>query len=250
MGTSQSSNGPGGGSPLVPPWADDQLQLPQPQPEPRRFKPFRQSLGAFVVSGSRNDLKRAIGHYARTASGGGGNAARRMGSVTQAGARLYGTISGAQIDQGETGVDLRRLVGLSCDEAISTISEALNTHDGDSNKVRVAMNRALIEALDGVEVFDPRHLTDNVIVDVMIGYLTECIFLQIVLDSNNAWNKAESPAQAIRAETDLRELIRVVVDKHLGPNLAGGARTFTQQQMIQIERKAVVDAWKEWEAYR
>lgn len=28
MGTSQSSKGPGGGSPLVPPWADDQPQQP------------------------------------------------------------------------------------------------------------------------------------------------------------------------------------------------------------------------------
>ena len=45
MGTSQSSKGPGGGSPLVPPWADDQPQQPLPSPQERRFAPFRESLG-------------------------------------------------------------------------------------------------------------------------------------------------------------------------------------------------------------
>lgn len=45
MGTSQSSTGPGGGSPLVPPWADDQPQQPLPPPQERRFAPFRESLG-------------------------------------------------------------------------------------------------------------------------------------------------------------------------------------------------------------
>ncbi len=38
MGTSQSSKGPGGGSPLVPPWADDQPQQPLPSPQERRFE--------------------------------------------------------------------------------------------------------------------------------------------------------------------------------------------------------------------
>ena len=54
----------------------------------------------------------------------------------------------------------------------------------------------------------------------------------------------------MRAETDLRELIKVVVDKHMAPKLAGDVRTFTRQQMAQIERQAIIDAWKEWEDYQ
>lgn len=250
MGTSQSSTGPGGGSPLIPPWADDQPQQPQTMPEPARFKAFRQALGRFVSGGDRGDLKSAVGHYARNASGGSGSAARRMGSVTQAGAGLFGALSGAPTGPGETSVDLTSLSGIPCELAISAITQALTSEDGDSDKIRAAMNHALVEALEGVETFDSEHITDEVIVDTMIGYLAESIFLQIVMDSDKAWNKADTPTQAIYAETELRELIKVVVDKHMAPKLVGNIRTFSRQQMIQIERQAVIDTWKEWEAYQ
>jgi hypothetical protein len=211
---------------------------------------FRQSLGRFVSGGDRSDLKSAIGHYARKASGGSGSAARRMGSITQAGAGLFGTLTGAPAGPGEPTVDLRSLAGLPCELAISAISQALTSEDGDSDKIRAAMNHALVEALDGVETFDPERITDDVIVDTMIGYLSESIFLQMVMESDKAWNKADTPAQAMRAETELRELIKVVVDKYMAPKLAGNVRTFTRQQMVQIERQAIIDTWKEWEAYQ
>lgn len=248
MGTSQSSTGPGGSSPLVPPWADDQPQQPQTAPQPARFMAFRQSLGKFVSGGDRNDLKSAVGHYARKSSGGGASAARRMGSVTKAGAGLFGALSGMAPVPGEYSVDLGKLSGLPCEVAISAISQALATEDGDSDKIRAAMNHALVEALDGVETFDPKCITDDVIIDTMIGYLAESIFLQIVMDSDKAWNKADTPAQAMRAETELRELIKVVVDRHMAPKLAENVKNISRQQMVQIEREAIIDSWKEWES--
>lgn len=250
MGTSQSSAGPGGSSPLVPPWADDQSQQSQTTPQPARFMAFRQSLGRFVSGGNRNDLVSAVGHYARKSSGGGGNAARRMGSVTQAGAGLFGALAGVPAAPGEASVDLGSLAGLPCDQAISAITQALITEDGDSDKIRAAMNHALVEALDGMETFDPQCITDDVIVDTMIGYLAESIFLQIVMDSDKAWNKADTPSQAMKAETDLRELVTVVVDRHMAPKLKGNVRKVTRHQMIQVERQAIIDAWREWEAYQ
>ncbi|ARS50770.1 hypothetical protein PSMEN_21120 [Ectopseudomonas mendocina] len=250
MGTSQSSTGPGGGSPLVPAWADDQPQQPLPPPEAARFAPFRKSLGSAVSSGNRDDFRKAIGHYARKASGGGGTAARRMGSITQAGAGLFGALAGLPAGTGEISIDLGSLAGLPCELAISSISQALTTEDGDSEKIRAAMNHALVEALDGVETFDPQCISDEVIVNVMIGYLSESIFLQMVMDSDKAWNKAETTAQAIRAETELRELIKVVVDKKMAPKLTSNVRAISRKQMAQIERQAIIDAWTEWEAYQ
>lgn len=250
MGTSQSSVGPGGKSPLVPPWADDRPQQAPTTPQPVRFKQFRQALGRFVSSGNRNDLRSAVGHYARSASGGSGNAARRMGSVTTAGAGLFGVLAGVPGQAGEVSVDLGSLAGMTCDAAISVITQALTPEDGDSEKIRAAMNHALVEALDGVETFDPQSITDDVIVDTMIGYLSESIFLQMVMESDKAWNKADTPAQAIRAETDLRELIKVVVDRHMAPKLNGNIRMLSRQQMTQIERDSIIDAWKEWESYQ
>lgn len=250
MGTSQSSTGPGGGSPLVPPWADDQSQSPLPTPEPARFKGFRQSLGSFVSSGDQNDLQRAVGHYARKATGGSVSAARRMGSVSKAGGRLFGTLSGIPAGPGEKSVNLDSLFGLPCDLAISAITNALTSENGDSDKIRTAMNHALVEALDGVETFDPQSITDDVIIDTMICYLSESIFLQIVSDAGRAWNKAETPIQTMRAETELQELIKVVVDKHMAPQLTGNVRSLSREQMVQIERQAVIDVWEEWEAYQ
>lgn len=84
----------------------------------------------------------------------------------------------------------------------------------------------------------------------MIGYLSESIFLQMVMDSDKAWNKAETTAQAIRAETELRELIKVVVDKKMAPKLTSNVRAISRKQMAQIERQAIIDAWAEWEAYQ
>ncbi len=253
MGTSQSSPGPGGSSPLVPPWADDQPQQALPEPLPARFKPFRQSLGSFVSGGERRDLQAAVGHYARKASGGGSSAARRMGGITKAGGSLFGVLSGAGVEgasTGESSLDLNQLSGLPCDQAISAITQALTPTDGDGDKIRAAMNHALVEALDGVETFDPSCITDDVIVDTMIGYLAESIFLQIVMDAGKAWNKAETATQALRAESDLRELIKVVVDKHMGSKMNSNVRSFTRSQMVQVERTAIMDVWKEWESYQ
>ncbi|NTU50412.1 MAG: hypothetical protein HGA87_05975 [Desulfobulbaceae bacterium] len=251
MGTSQSSAGPKGRSPLVPAWADDQPQQPLPQPLPARFKPFRQSLGGFISSGDGNKLKNAIGHYARKASGGSSIAARRLGSITKAGGNLFDVLRRTRGDAlGEVAVDLNDLAGQSCAKAISSIVQALTPMDGDAEKIRLAMNHALVEALDGVEIFDPESITDDVIVNIMIGYLSESIFLQIVMDGGKAWNKAETAAQAIRAEDDLRELIRVIVDKYMASQLNNNFRSFTRQQIIQIERQTIVNVWNEWEAYQ
>lgn len=250
MGTSQSSTGPGGTSPLVPPWADDQPRQPQEEPANQRFTPFRRSLGSFVSSGDQSKLQRAVGQYARKASGGSGSAVRRMGNVTKAGGGLFGTLSGMPPGPGESSVDLASLSGLPCELAISAITSAVSTDSGDSDKIRTAMNHALAEALEGVEIFDHQSITDDVIVDTMIIYIAESIFLQMVMDSNKAWNRADSPAEAIHAETELRELIKVVVDKHMAPKLSGSLRLFSKEQMIQVERQAITDAWQEWEAYQ
>lgn len=250
MGTSQSSIGPGSASSLVPPWADDQPQQNLPTSQPQRFKLFRQSIGSFAANGNRSDLQRALGHYARTSSSGRNVAARRLGSVTQSGGALYGALSGASTTTSDSGVNLASLSGLPCEVAIASIVQALTSTGGDSDKIRVSMQSALAEALDGVEKFDPESITDEVIVNTMISYLSDSIFHQIVMDAGKAWNKADTPLKAIQAENALRELVKVIVDQKLAGKLAGSIRTFTQQQMVQLQRQVVIEVWTDWEAYQ
>ena len=251
MGTSQSHPGSSGYSPLVPPWADDQPDIPLPPPEPTRFRPFRRALGQYVRDGNNADLRTALGHYSRTSTAGGRTASRRLGSVTRVGALLYGALSDGG-DSGvasEPGIDLESFAGQPCDVAIDAITRALTTTDGDSDKIRSAMNHALVEALDGVEIFDPNSITDEIIAETMIGYLSESIFLQIVEDGSKAWTKAETPSRVAVAENALHELIRVVVDKHMAPKLLGNGRSFTSDQMRELQREVIQSVWKDWEAY-
>ncbi|MCB4689528.1 hypothetical protein LHL11_20000, partial [Escherichia coli] len=38
--------------------------------------------------------------------------------------------------------------------------------------------------------------------------------------------------------------------QHMAPKLAGNIRSFTRNQMVKIERQAIIEAWQEWEAYQ
>jgi hypothetical protein len=252
MGTSQSSSGPGGSSPLVPPWADDEPQKPLPIPPRARFKPFRQSLGRFLKTNNQSDLKSALYNYAQKGTGGGGIASRRLGSATNAGARLYRLLSSLAESKvpPDVLIDLDNLKGQPCDIAIDIITRSLATNDGDTEKIRVAMNHALVEALDGIAVFDPTNITDDIIITIMINYLSEVVFLQIVMDAGKAWTNAETATQAVTVENTLRELIKVIVDKNMAPRLKKNTRTFTKQEMKTLQREVIKIVWREWEGYQ
>jgi hypothetical protein len=250
VGTSQSNPGPGGGSPLIPPWADDQPQDPLPNPQPYRFQPFRRSFGEFVKTGYQSTLKSALGHYARKGTGGSATAARRLGNTTKAGAALYSALtSGRGSGTGDSAIDVGSLTGMPCEQAIDSITQALMPIDGDSDKIRIALKHALVEALDGVSVFDPTSITDEVIVNTMIAYIAESIFLQVVQDAGKAWIKAETPSQSIAAENSLMELIKVEVDLHMAPLFSENMRTFTNSQIINLQRSVISAVWSEWESY-
>lgn len=250
MGTSQSNPGSGGRSPLVPPWADDQPQTPLPSPQSSRFQPFRRSFGEFVKTGNQSTLKSALGHYARKGTGGGATAARRLGNTTKAGAALYSLLtSGRGIGAGNLALDMSSLTGIPCEQAIDTITQALTPIGGDSDKIRIALKHALVDALDGVSVFDPTSITDEVIVNTMIAYMAESIFLQVVQDAGKAWIKAETPSQSIAAENSLMELIKVEVNLHMAPLFLDNVRTLTQNQIIDLQRSVISAVWSDWEAY-
>ncbi len=250
MGTSQSSSGPNSNSPLVPPWADDEPQKPLPTPPSARFKPFRESLGKYLKTNDQSYLISALGHYARKGTGGGTLASRRLGSVTSAGARLYGMLSSLAESKvpPDVSIDLDNLKGQPFDIAIDIITRSLITNDGDADKIRVAMNHALVEALDGVVFFDPTNITDDIIISTMINYLSEAIFLQIVNDSGKSpWKKAVTTTQFAIAENALREIIKVIVDKNMAPRLKNDTRTFTKKEIKTLQSEVIKIVWKEWE---
>src|SRR5882672_5681274 len=115
MGTSQSSKGPRGGVPLVPPWVppppppdtdgDDppnQADNPEltssppvavPVATPGRFGSARLSLGGFAQSGDSASMRRGVSDYVRKGYGGHAAAARRFEGTARTAGSLYGALS-------------------------------------------------------------------------------------------------------------------------------------------------------------
>lgn len=246
MGTSQSSVGPNGRSPLLPAWVDDS-QTPLQTPDLQRLRGLRQAIGSAVRGGGRDDVRKALGHYARKASGGRHAAVQKLGKITQAGSDLFGIFSGSQ--QQHYSVSLHSLNGQPCDQVINQITELLAGHHGDSDKIRSAMNIALSEALEGMTTFDENSITTEVIGRMIVCYLTESIFLQIAHDAGKAWKKGDDPVQITRAENDLWQLIREVVDIKLAPKFTDDVCQLTIEQMQEIQNQAILEIWEEWEEY-
>ena len=138
MGTSQSSKGPLGGVPMVPPWVPDAVPAAEPpaddgaappvgtqadqpgidlaasaaapapiNPAPAispiapaaRFRGARRSLGTFARSGDATDMRRGLGHYVRGGYGGARTAVSRFGGTAATAGGLYNALSSVAAGQ-------------------------------------------------------------------------------------------------------------------------------------------------------
>jgi hypothetical protein len=252
VGTSSSSTGPGGRSPLVPSWADADPGVPLPPPDGQRFRAFRTEFGRYVHGDGGGSLRSALGHYARTATGGGAVGPRRFGSAYQAGGSLFGLLgdlaaggNGAAF----AGVDLSGLAGRPLAYAAQEIARALAPENGDADRVRVAIQEAVAEVLPDMEIFDPAALTLDDVIAVMVEFLTRILFQQVVEDAGSAWNKAPSDERTAQAEGELFDLIKIALDRHLGPRLAAGGGRLPKAEVERLQRAAIDDVWRDWENF-
>lgn len=251
MGTSKSNPGAGDRSPLIPPWADDGGD-PPPPPAPQRFRAFRTALGRAARSGLRDDVASALGHYARQTTGGGVTASRRYSAIARDGAQLVTALNqfggggvGAVTINGKTLPDLR---GMACDAAIDVLVTALSESHGDSDKVRAAMQEALSNALEGEVVFNPASISDELVVDVLLSYLSECVFLDIVANGGDALSKAPDGRAAMDLENMLKETVSAAVDAamHVALGQQNSIRTLSAETLIQVQKEAIRNVWDAW----
>lgn len=249
MGTSTSSKGANNRSPLVPPWADVDGAGPGPEPQDNRFKSFRTHLGKYVARGDGQQLRKALGSYARSSTGGSTVGPRRFGASAQAGGGLFGTLNLLRTNSPNAPVNLAALAGRPTREVINALVDALVPENGDADRIRAALNEALSTCLEGVEVFDFASITDEVLVNVMVAYTVICIFQAIVMDSDKAFTKGATPEAVERAEKDLLQLVEVVTDKHMQPLLQSQVGNLTADQMQAVQLAAIKEVWKEWEDF-
>jgi hypothetical protein len=169
MGTSQSSKGPPGNVPMVPPWVPNapppSPDMPPPggpepgmpnqdgsqnpsQPVPttptaappspiapnRRFAGARRSLGSFAQTGNTAAMRKGVGHYVRSGYGGAPTAARRFGGTANTASALYSALSpsAAGVAEPAAGERLDRalLAGRSAEDIMDSVVEAVRPVDG------------------------------------------------------------------------------------------------------------------------
>ena len=235
---------------MVPPWADDQPGTPVPAPQPKRFQAFRTSFGKYLKGGDGGDLRRSLGHFARTSTGGSGVAPRRFGSVYTTGGDLFDvlrSLGGDGTDAEERGLSKTSLTGQPLDVVCQRLSEALAPENGDRDRIREAIDEAMLEVL-GEGTFDPASLDEETVHRILSEYLSQSVFQDIVDEVGGSWANAPDEKRTAEAEGELLELIRVVVDKNLGSKLAGG-KNLTKAEVHKFMRDAVTEVWKEWESY-
>lgn len=250
MGTSTSSKGPNGKTPLVPSWANEGGSIACGIDN--TLGEFRAYLGkaANNPSGpSGTNLRKAIGHYAKNATGGKKIGPKRYQKLIATGGGLFDLLQNIQAGNDYLDLKISDLNGKPIDIVIDQIIENLLVIDGDSERIRASLNQALAECLDGIDEFDFTQISSDMIIDLMLNYTEQYLFQQIVLDSRAAFDKADTPENVASLEQDLRSLINSSVDKHMSKQLKDGANSLTRKDIENIQMKALEDIWGEWEDY-
>src|SRR5687767_12165971 len=137
MGTSQSKRDAPPAAPLIPPWADQDpppippapdpnIPLPVAEPsvppvqpvlpllalaEPRRYAVFRTGLRRYATSGDPSEARVALGHWARTSTGGAKAGAARVGRAARTGGAALAGFgrAGVGLSPVEGALDIRTL---------------------------------------------------------------------------------------------------------------------------------------------
>lgn len=235
---------------MVPPWADDQPDVPVPPAPPKRFQAFRTTFGKYLKGGDRNDLHKSLSHYAKTSTGGSTIGPRRFGSVYTAGGQLYDVLNSLSGDGGaaaEHGLSRDLLAGQPLDVVCQRLTEALAPDNGDRDRIGEAINEAMLEIL-GEGDFDPSQLNAETINHIIAEYLSQSIFQEIVEEVGGSWANSPDEQRTPEAEAELLEVIRVVVDKNLEHRLENGSK-LTQTDVHRFMRETVTEVWREWESY-
>jgi len=238
MGTQRSSDGPGGGVPLIPSWVQpvtvptepvvvqpgesdgditpDQGQIPVAPilAPPSRFKAARRRLGKFSNSGSRQDLKSGLGHYVRTGLGGAVQGARRMGGTASVAGKLYGGLEGFRAGEArpaELGLDKAALSGKPAREVGDRIIDSVCPVDGsqDTEARRDSLSRSISELAEQFPNLDLTALTPEQIDLLLERFVAFDLCHRIELDVGKAiFLKAANPAIAVKRIEEMRQYVR------------------------------------------
>jgi len=246
MGTSGSSDGPGGGVPFDPLWLDD-IGTPQPsdgqppgdqgpydgdsgdgQPEPppetpikptdvappRRFANARRALGEFARTGSEEAFKRAVGHYSRTGMGGARSAANRMRTSARSAANVFNILQSARertdpaINEWVDSLTARNASAQEiADEIVKHAAPAGGSQDEAA--CQQSMAQAMEDLLAGDPSIDLLNLGDDDIWQLIESFLGYEAFHRLCLDIGQVFEDSTlSPRDSVTRMKEMRDYLK------------------------------------------
>lgn len=260
MGTSASSNGPGFGVSLDPPWLDDiepepefenhnnpdlkdnelldDEQIPHIAPK-ARFAKARRNMGEYVHSGSKESLRRSLGHYSKTGMGGAKSLSRRMRVSAKVGSNLWRTFhelrDNPDFELGKVLSELKAK-GANAANIISIIVKEVCPRGGSLDEMSSinSATAALSEYLDRYPELDITNLSDDQMWELTGTYLVNEIFSRIQLDIGQSFETADIPfPDRINRMNDMKDFIQVDVSIQLNKIRETEAQTFNVQNLLQ-----------------
>lgn len=253
MGTSASSNGPGPGVSFDPPWLDDINSGEKETPgientendklnqnsiiAPKaRFGNARRALGDYVRSGSRNALRKSLGHYSKTGMGGAKNISRRMRSSVRIASNMFNTFqalrNGDEFELGRTLSELKQR-GADAAQIVDAIVKYVCPTGGSLDEAlsRRSASVALTEFLSKNPYADFLQLSEDEIWKLTSSYLGIEVFHRIQTDIGQAFEKADIPyPERIERMNEMREFIQVEISTQMNKIRS------TNDQKINIEK--------------
>lgn len=289
MGTSSSSNGPGPGVPLIPPWAADppapppDPNAPPPDPNapqdaapstpantptpppatppplsvPARFAGARTNLNRFAKSGSSDDMRSGLGHYVSKGYGGAATTTARFNGTARTAATLSSALSaltggGASAATADGRVfDAGKLVGRTADEIIDAVVEAVRPVDGtqDAEASREAIRDAMTEVLDELPDTNMLDLDDPARMLIIERYVAHDVFHRVALDLGK--DIQDNAPSAAAGLSRLKEVKDFVRESIASAfrSLAQNGRALSGPNIAQVVREALSETFKIFEGY-
>jgi hypothetical protein len=289
MGTSQSSDGPGPGVPMVPPWTPAAPQDPTPPPPPppdgqpdvapgdapvdvvppappaaappglqppalaaeRRFGGVRSSLGNFARSGDGRDLSRGLGHYVRSGYGGSNSATMRFGGTAQTAGSLSHALYSTANSTADAPIDAAAFAGRSTEEIATAIIEAVRPVDGtqDAEAERAAIHDAMSDLLTEYPDADLLNLTDAEREFVIERFTAIDVARRFELDVCK--HLLEKAATATVAMARLKQMRSYIVESVAAAfrKLKEQGRTLSPGRVARVVQSALRETFEVFEGY-
>jgi hypothetical protein len=276
MGTSQSSDGPSSGVPMVPSWVPDPplegdaaqqddsaapdspspvepAPVPIPIAPPARFLAARRSLGSFARTGDGRDMRRGVGHYVRKGYGGAGTASRRFGGTVATARTLHGVLSSLAAGRPAPGspLDPALLVGRSVEEVITAVVEAVKPIDGtqDAEAARASIRDALSELLTRFPDADLMNLEADERNFVIERYAAIDVSRRFELDvGKTIQEKAPTTANALSRLKEARNYVKETVAASFR-KLRDSGRTLAAGWVSRVVHDALHETFQVFEGY-